>query len=247
MPQSEKDKLVSIALTALVSVALLLFLIFGYISWNPELLAKNPVNPEPEEEEIFLEPELVELGEQRSVTKHAKPAPTLKGKPKLAEKENTEIIDPGTKPDPKPLPARHEITQKKQSALEKREAALTEKERQEATSAVADKFSPKNGSVEGEDNGTSGAGGTGVGVCGSAHGRTFIGCPKPDVSLRHKTIVKVNVVVDADGKVVEATATGSASADIRRRCEAAARQALWSAKKGAASTRGSITFTITPK
>ena len=118
------------------------------------------------------------------------------------------------------------------------EPSQTDKERQKATSSVANKFAPHNGSTEGSDKGTSGAGGTGVGVSGNAHGRSFISCPKPDVALRHKTIVTVNVVIDA---------AGSGSADIRRKCEAAARQARWSAKKGATSTRGSIRFTITPR
>ncbi|MDE6423412.1 MAG: hypothetical protein K2K95_08340, partial [Muribaculaceae bacterium] len=64
---------------------------------------------------------------------------------------------------------------------------------------------------------------------------------------RHKTIVTVNVVIDAAGKVIAASSTGSDDANIRRKCEAAAKQARWSAKKGASTTRGSITFTITPK
>lgn len=247
MSNQKRDKLISAGLTFLITLVMLLVLVYGYISWDPALLASSSI-PEikPEEEEIFIEPKLVELGEQRSVVK-SKPAPTLKGKPKQAPEERSEIVDPGPKETQTPKPVRNELTQKKESALEKEEAAKTEKEKQEATSAVANKFAPKNGSEEGSDEGTSGAGGTGVGVSGSAHGRTFISCPKPDVALRHKTVVRVNVVVDAEGKVIEATASGSASAEIRRKCEAAARQARWSAKKGAATTRGSITFTITPR
>ena len=92
-----------------------------------------------------------------------------------------------------------------------------------------------------------GAGGTGVGISGSARGRTFLGCPKPDVALRHKAVVKVNVVIDASGKVVSASASGSADASIRRKCEQAARGARWTEKKGVSETRGTITFTITPR
>ena len=156
-------------------------------------------------------------------------------------------MDPGEKPDPVVKPVQKEITQKKESPVQKEEPSITDKERQKATSSVANKFAPKNGQTEGSDKGTSGAGGDGVGVSGNAHGRTFISCPKPDVALRHKTIVTVNVVIDAEGKVIEASATGSADATIRRKCESAARQARWSAKKGASTTRGSITFTITPR
>lgn len=86
-----------------------------------------------------------------------------------------------------------------------------------------------------------------MGITGNASGRTFKGCPKPDVTLRNKTTVTVSVVIDADGNVTSAKASGGSSAAIRRACEQAARGAKWSAKKGAGETRGSITFTITPR
>lgn len=246
MNNNDNDRAIAALLTFLVVLAILLVLFFGGISWDRQALAEAPTPELIQEEEVFIEPELVELGEETAVN-NQEPAPTLKGEPDPAPEDNAEIVDPGPKPDPKPKPVRNEITQKKESKLQQEEAARTEKERKKATSSVANKFSSKNGSAEGSDKGTSGAGGTGVGVSGNAHGRSFISCPKPDVALRHKTVVTVNVVIDAEGKVTEAKATGSASADIRRKCETAARQARWSAKKGATSTRGSITFTITPR
>ena len=246
MERKEKDRIIAAALTFLVVLLILLILFFGGMTWERRALAETSTPELMPEEELFVEPELVELGEETAVNNN-KPAPTLKGEPEPAPEENAEIIDPGPKPEPKPKPARNEVTQKKESKIQQEEASQTDKERKKATSAVANKFSSKNGSTEGSDKGTSGSGGTGLGVTGNAHGRSFISCPKPDVALRNKTVVRVNVVIDAEGKVVEANATGSASAEIRRKCEAAARQARWSAKKGATSTRGSITFTITPK
>lgn len=241
-----KDRAIAALLTSLAALAILLLLLFGSISWDRRALAETPAPQLMKDDELFIEPELVELGEETADNSH-KPAPTLKGEPAPAPDDNADIIDPGPKPEPKPKPVRNEITQKKESKLQQDEAAKTEKERKKATSSVADKFSSKNGSPDGADNGSSGAGGPGIGVSGNAHGRSFISCPKPDVALRHKTVVTVNVVIDAEGKVTEAKASGSASADIRRKCEAAARQARWSPKKGASSTRGSITFTITPR
>ncbi len=248
MKKEDKDRAIAAGLTFLVTLVLLLVLFFGGISFDRQLLVESST-PEilPEEEEFFLEPELVDLGEETSVNTSTKPAPSLKGEPDPAPEDHAEIVDPGEKPDPVVKPVQKEITQKKESPVKKEEPSLTDKERQKATSSVANKFAPKNGQTEGSDKGTSGAGGDGVGVSGNAHGRTFISCPKPDVALRHKTIVTVNVVIDAEGRVTEASATGSADANIRRKCEAAARQARWSAKKGATSTRGSITFTITPR
>lgn len=246
MSKITKDQSIAATLTFLVVLAILLILFFGGISWDRRALAEASV-PElaQEEEELFIEPELVELGEENAIN-HDKPAPAMKGEPDPGPEDKAEIIEPGEKPEPKP-PVPKLVTQKKESVVKADEPSKTDKERQKATSTVASKFSPKNGAAEGTDKGTSGAGGTGIGVSGNAHGRTFISCPHPDVALRNKTVVKVNVVIDAEGKVIEASATGSADASIRRKCEAAARKARWSAKKGAATTRGSITFTITPK
>lgn len=244
MKRYDKDRVIAAFLTFLVALAILLTLFFGGISWDRQALAEAST-PEIMDEEVFIEPELVELGEENAVN-HDKPAPAMKGEPDPAPEDKAEIIEPGPKPEPAP-PKPKLNTQKKESKMKVEEPSQTDKERQKATSSVANKFSHRNGAVEGTDKGTSGAGGTGVGVSGNAHGRSFISCPKPDVALRHKTVVTVNVVIDAEGKVVEATAKGSADASIRRKCEAAARQARWSAKKGATSTRGSITFTITPR
>lgn len=245
MTRTDKDRAIAAGLTFIVAFIILLTLFFGGISWDRQALAESSTPELMPPEELFIEPELVELGEEVAVN-HDKPAPTLQGEPEPAPVDRTEIVEPGPKPD-KPKPVRKELTQKKESKMKVEEPSQTDKERQKATSAVANKFSTKNGSTEGSDKGTSGAGGTGVGVSGNAHGRSFISCPKPDVALRNKTVVKVNITIDAEGKVTEATATGSASAEIRRKCEAAARQARWSAKKGATSTRGSITFTIVPR
>lgn len=243
--QYRKDQVIAAALTFAVALVLLLVLFFGSVSWERQEIAEASTPELMEPEEMFIEPELVELGEENAVS-HDKPAPAMKGEPDPAPEDHAEIIEPGE--NPKPAPAKPKLnTQKKESKMKAEEPSKTDKERQKATSSVASKFSKNNGAVEGTDKGTSGAGGTGIGVSGNAHGRTFVSCPKPDVALRHKTVVKVNVVIDADGKVTEASATGSADISIRRKCEAAARQAKWSAKKGATSTRGSITFTITPR
>lgn len=240
-----KDKIIAAALTFVVTLVLLLILFFGSISWERREIAKASTPELMEPEELFIEPELVELGEENAVN-HDKPAPAIKGEPDPAPEDHAEIIEPG--PKPKPAPPKPKLnTSKKQSKMKADEPSQTDKERQKATSSVASKFSKKNGATEGSDKGSAGAGGSGIGVSGNAHGRTFLNCPKPDVALRHKTVVKVNVVIDADGNVTEASATGSADISIRRKCEAAARRAKWSAKKGATSTRGSITFTITPR
>ena len=154
-------------------------------------------------------------------------------------------MEPGENPKPAPQ-VEKKITQKQESPVKATEPPATNEEQSKISSAMANKFSGKNGATDGKS-GSNGSGGTGVGIAGNANGRTFLGCNTPNVTLRHKTTVKVSVVIDATGKVISATASGSADASIRRACEQAARTARWSEKKGAGETRGSITFTITPK
>lgn len=281
-----KTSLVAALLTLLVSALLLLVLIFGYVEYSPRILAEasSPelMQPDPEEE-LFIEPELRELGEENAAAADA-PSPAIKGSPEHADDDapastvGTDLRDTKNSPDPaasksKETPksavsskkeSKMTTTQEAPAANKKKKSgnntksadkgkamkdadAAVDKERKKATSAVAGKFGPKNGAESGGAATTGGAGGNGIGIAGTANGRTFISCPKPDVALRHKTVVRVNIVIDAAGSVVEATATGSADASIRRKCEAAARRARWSAKKGAAPTRGSLTFTIIPK
>ena len=245
MAQYKRETLIAAAITFLFVAVLTVVLFVINLHYDPALLARESI-PEPlEEEELFIEPEIIRnLGEEQAVT-HKAPAPQLKGEPEKAEKENTRlnIPDKNTKPAPQiPKP----VTQTKESPVQATTPPVSDEEKSKVTSAMAKGFSGRNGAEEGTT-GTSGAGGTSTGVAGSAAGRTFLGCPSPDVALRHKTTVTVMVVIDAEGKVVSAKASGGSSASIRSACEQAARRAKWSAKKGAAETRGSITFTITPR
>lgn len=241
------DSIIAAAVTFAVALAILLFLFFGGMSFDRQLLAESST-PEiaPEEEELFIEPEILrDLGEPDAVN-HDAPAPAFKGEPEPSETDNTKLVVPDKNPKPAP-PIEKPITQTKESPVKATTPSVSDEEKQKVTSSVAKGFSGRNGASEGKD-GVNGAGGSGTGVAGTASGRTFLNCPRPDVTLQHKTVVKVNVVIDQDGNVISASAAGAAaSAEIRKKCEQAAKGAKWSPKKGAGETRGSITFTITPR
>lgn len=249
MTKSEKkDNAIAAVVTFVVTLIILLILFFGSLGFDRALSAASSIPetaPEEEEEELFIDPDLLDLGEENAVSNDA-PAPAFKGEPEPAEEDKAEVVEPGENPKPAP-PVPKPITRQKESPVKATEPKITDKERSKATSTVAKGFSGRNGVEDGKASESVGSGGTGIGVAGNARGRTFLSCPKPDVTLRHKTIVTVNIVVDAAGRVTSASATGSASADIRRKCEQAARQARWTEKKGAGETRGTITFTITPR
>ena len=123
MKKEDKDRAIAAALTFLVTLVLLLVLFFGGISFDRQELAESST-PEllPPEEELFIEPELVDLGEETSVNHNTKPAPSLKGEPEPAPEDHAEIVDPGEKPDPVVKPVQKEITQKKESPVQIRNA-----------------------------------------------------------------------------------------------------------------------------
>lgn len=239
-----KDSIIAGIVTFLVILLLFLWLFFCGLRWDKELLASSSIPEEQSEEELFLDPELLMEdagGAQEDVDEGA---PMQRGEPELAETENLVVNDPGKNPEPD-VKAENTVKQKKESPVREKEPSVSDKEREKMTSRV-NKFSPHNGAADGKFN-SSGSGGAGVGVSGNVSGRTFLGCDKPSVSLKVKTIVKVSVTVNAEGHVTSASASGAADASIRRQCERAARTARWSARKGAAQARGTLTFTITPR
>lgn len=243
-----KDSLIAAAVTLAAVILLLLLLLFGSVTYSLPDMAQDST-PEigllPEDEETFVEPELLrDMGEPDAV-KHDAPAPNVKGDPARDVKDNTRKVVKGENPRPAPAEDKR-VTSRRESKVKATEPSVTDEEKKRVTSSVAKGFEGKNGVRDGKS-GANGSGGTGAGISGVASGRVFKGCPKPQVELRHKVTVRVAVVIDASGRVTSARARGGASADIRRACEAAARAAKWSAKPDAPSTSGTITFTITPR
>lgn len=245
--QEKRDSYIAAGVTALVMAVIITLLVCCGISYQEPVEKPKDTTPEllVEEEETFLEPEILkDLGEENAVNNDT-PAKAFQGEPKPAEVENTKLVTPGKNPKPAP-PVDKLVSTKHESPVKTDEPSVSEEERKQVTSAIAKSFSGRNGTPEGSS-GSDGAGSTGIGVKGNAAGRTFISCPSPSVTLRHQTTVTVSVVIDAEGRVISASASGGASAEIRKACENAARKARWSAKKGASETRGSITFRIYPK
>lgn len=235
---------IAAAVTLLV-VALMLALLFTCsLSWHSEALSESRLEAA-EPEELFISPELMDLGEM-STPNIDEATPSEIGEPVKADEEVRKPVERGENPKPAP-PVEKKVTQKKESPVKAEEPSATMEERRRVSSKVAGKFSSKNGAADGKFKSDNGAGASGVGVNGNARGRTFLGCPKPVVELTNKTVVVVDITVNEEGAVTSASARGSASAVIRRKCEQSAMQARWSKKRGAGDTRGTITFTITPR
>ena len=248
MNKSERrDSLIAAFVTFVATGLLLVWLLVATLRYD-ERMAASTQNPQLEEDEIFLDPELLlqthqSVGEPDAADNDA-PAPEVKGEPAPAPVEQTHTVISGE--NTVPSPEQTLITSSEESPVQT-VAPDRKKEDEKVATSMAGKFSSKPGSVQGKFDSPGGSDGVGSGVSGKMSGRQFLGCPLPDVSLAHKTTVTVSITVDAEGKVMTATASGAATREIRRKCEQAAMQARWSAKKGAPSTRGSLTFTIIPK
>lgn len=246
-----KDSIIAAAVTFGVVLLLLLLLFFGSMRFDRNLLAQSST-PEvmmlADDDEQFIEPEIVEdLGEQDALT-HDEPAPAMKGQPEKSDTENSKLVVPGKNSKPAP-PVEKPVTQKKENPVKAQEPPKTDEKKQKVTSKMAGKFPGQNGAENGRT-GQSGAGGTGMGISGSVSGRTFKGCPKPSVELQNQVVVEVKVTINAAGHVTAATARsrrGKASQTILRACEQAARGARWNEDPGTPAAHGSITFTITPR
>lgn len=250
--RNKKDSIIAAAITFAAALAILLWLFFGGLTFDRANLAASsmPEIQPAEEEELFVEPELIqELGEPDAVT-HDEPAPAFKGEPEKAETENTKLVVPG-KNEKQTAPVEKPVTQSKPSPVTVTEPPKVNEDQKKVTSKMAGKFSNQNGAQTGTS-GTQGAGGTGVGIDGFVSGRRFISCPKPSVALQNKVVVVVNVTINSSGQVTKAigrTKSGSNNNEkaIVKACEAAAMKARWNEDKDTPSATGTLTFIITPK
>ncbi|MCM1377911.1 MAG: hypothetical protein NC097_01980 [Clostridium sp.] len=243
-PLEKRDKTIAAAVTFIVAAIILLLLFFTSMNSEREALAQASI-PEPDTDEVtFLETELIEdLPGVEDAEDNGDDFPPPPGEPDPAPTELNERVESGDNPEP--APARDPKTvQKKTSPVKEPANTMTDAERKRIAS-MAGKFSPgDNGSPEGKFSKASGKGK--VNASGSVGGRQFLGCPTSEVSVRNTVIVKVKVRVRADGTVAGANAI-SGPQEYHRQCEGWAMKARWSAKDGAPTATGSITFTISPR
>lgn len=245
----KKDSAIAAAITMIVTLALLLCLIFGKLSFDRQALAAASIPEIAPPEELFIEPELIPESGDHEEELNDDAAAQAQGQPEPAPEPEPEKVVRAENPKPAP-PVEKPVVQKKESPVKATTPSKRDQEEKKAKDAVAGKFSPRNGMAEGKFDGAS-TGTAGVGITGKLAGRAFMGCPKPDVTLTHKVVVRVELTVDAEGRVTEvrgaSAVSGSPDSGIIAKCKAAAKGARWASKKGAAPTPGSITFTITPR
>ena len=243
-----RERLIALAVTAVVALMLLLWLMVATLGRDKEALTKMQP-PIEEEQEIFIDPELLTLGEPDAVTKD-KPAPAPSGQPEQSETPSDKLVVPGEKTEPSQSTEKL-VSTTHESTLQTKEPTKTEEPESKISSTMKDKFSPKNGKTEGNDESV-GAGGTGCGVAGSVNGRSFLGCSLPSVSVNKAVTIYVSITVDENGKVIEARfksdkGAGAGNQTLRNACVKASYNARWSVKKGEPRATGTITWNLRPR
>ncbi len=237
--------MIATGVTILFALLLFVMLYWGEIGFSRAEMAAAATPEIAAEEELFIEPELVDVGEPSSPTER-EAAPEALGEPDpKPQPEEVRIPEVKGESQVKTPPTEKLVTQKDPSPVKATEPSS--KQTAKVSDPTAAAFSPNNGKQSGKS-GSAGAGGTSTGTKGTANGWTFRGCPAPNVKLSNKVTVTVRVTVDEKGKVKSAKASG-ATPEINAACERAARQASWepSDPSNRRTATGTITFTIQPK
>lgn len=244
------DRIWAAAATAAIAAIILLTLFFTGLTWDKAAIAQSSIPEGESPEELFIEPELLELpGEELPDITDAPEAPAENGQPEQAPEENRQVESPGKNEQPEAPKAAKPVTQTKPSPVKVTEPKKTESEPKKATNPTAGKFSTKNGSTDGKNAGQ-GTGTKGTAKAqGSVRGREFKGADRFTAEVSQKTVVVIAVTVNADGKVIWARVQdgGGASKAVQNQCKQNAYTARWTAKPGAPDANGTIRYTITPK
>lgn len=240
---SRRDSAIAAAVTFIAALLILLFLYWGEIGFSRADMAAASTPEIAEEEELFLEPELVDVGEPMPATE-AQAAPEALGEPEKSEPTEVRIPEVQGKSEERTPPKEKLVTQKDPSPVTSREPSS--KQTKKVSDPTANAFSPHNGKPNGR-NGSAGAGGNSTGVTGTANGWVFKGCPKPSVTLSNKVTVTVKITVNEKGYVTNAKASG-ATPEINHACEQVVYKAHWEPTdpKNRRKASGTITFTIRP-
>lgn len=243
----KKDKIISIIATSVVAIMILMILLFTSIGQSiEELIAQKEMI---QEEEIFLDAELMNLGETKQIIDND-PAPKLQGEPEYSDTPSEQLIERGENQTQSLQP--QQVTQADESNLQTTQPPATEQQESRISSSMRDRFNRPNGNNEDATANTNGSGGTGIGKTGNLKGRTFLGCSNPSISITKEVTVVVRITVNENGIVTNASflsdnGPGAGNKRLRNACVNASKQAKWSAKKGVATQTGTITWHLKPK
>lgn len=249
--RDRKAVIIAASVTFGVALVILILLFVLTVGSDRRLMAEASIPEIQDNEEIFLEPELLVLDnpgdEVEETVDEAAPQPPGEPDPAL-EEQPVRVVHNEVPPKETPVSNKSEkVAVNKPNDITTSTPKLTAEEEKRIASMQGKLNSDNNGSRTGTESSNSGSGGDGVAAQGNVNGRKMLSCPSWKLKLSQKTTVVVNVTVDADGKVTKATAKSGGTPNLRSECEKMALKSKWTPKEGAAPVSGTITFTITPQ
>lgn len=254
LTRERKDAIIAAAVTFMVALLLLLLLFFKGLRYDREALAETSIPEMQDDEEIFLEPEILVVGNEgeSELDEPEEAAPQPPGEPDPVEEveQPKQVVKNLEPPKEEPVSTKPKlVAQEKTESDVKTSTPKVSAEEEQRIASMQGKFkSDNNGARNGQEGAVASTGGNGVSTSGTLKGRSMLSCPKKKVQLNAKTTVTVNVTVDANGNVTNASfKSGGGSATLRQQCVEMARGSKWTAQPGAAPATGTITFTITPQ
>lgn len=243
--------MIAAGITFLLALVLLLFLFFCSLDFDREALAQSSIPELQDDEEIYLEPQIMELntpGDEDVEDATDEPAPQPPGEPDPSIDEKMDRIEQSLEePANQPVSNKSKLVSNNNNSDLKTSTPAVSKEEEKRISSMSGKFkTDNNGARNGKESLTSGIGGEGISASGNVKGRKMLDCPKWKLKLSQPATVKVSIVVEADGTVSSAKALSGGTPNLRAQCEKMAKGSLWTKAPGAAPASGVITFNIKP-
>lgn len=243
---------ITAAIATLIAI-LLLIVVLMVVKINTTPPAPAEPQPQPPvlaaddmEEEEFVDAVLEDQGVEDATDTQADALPS--GEPEQSPTPvNKQVVNGPAKEPTKSN--ENLVSQKTTSPVETTPASKKDSPDSKISSNVKNAFSPHNGLESGKPQ-SSGTGGESIGAAsGNVNGRDFLGCePAPKVRLTGPVTVIVDIVVDENGKVIEASyRSGTSDTSIRNACVRASYNARWTAKKGSKRTPGTLTWRLKPR
>jgi hypothetical protein len=267
MPQSNRDRMIAAALTALLILGLMLWMAMSRFSIDMSLLTERTWPPV-DSSEIVFGGEFVKMGDMADLTVADNAQPNSATSPEAAAHQGSDAVDAGeASPEPpavvtsqRPSPAKvekkeapaktgptkEELAEQQRIKREKEQAQQSEKISTgmknafaKPSAAAGTSGSPSGNASEGAVSGSPGY---------SLKGRTAESWGRPSSAYSGKIIIAVKV--NRQGVVTQASyqgGSGSAAAQssVRNSCIAAARQSRFSVDEDApAEQSGTITWTF---
>ena len=245
--KERKAAVIAAAVTFVAALVILVLLFVLTVGDSRRALAESSVPEIQDEEEIFLEPDLLVVDdpgdESEQTVDEAAPQPPGEPDPAPEEKPVRVVRNPEA-PKEKPVSNKAPLmADSKESDVKTSTPKLSKEEEQRIASMQGKLKTDNNGSRTGKESAESGNGGSGVGATGSLSGRRMLSCPTWKQSIP-KAVVKVRITVNAEGSVTAASAVSGGNATVRGECEKMALRSKWTPKAGASPETGYITFNI---